>query len=637
MHAREDTAAPRPAPSARWLAAALLIGAVVLSAQTRIRVAFADPHFDRQEARRLLWSDPALLYYFTALIVEHGGAAPPGLRDDARVQWPDRVDDFELETIGQEYVAAWWHLLLGRGEPLHVSCVRSMAWAAALTALGVFGLAAELTGSVRLGGFAALVFALLPANYRTIGFILIREDFALPWFALHLWLLARAARRRTAASFVACGLALLAALATWHAMGFVVALEAAVVLAWFLRGGANPLAVGGAWLVPAVAAAGSFAVPALRAKFAVLSLPMQIAFGLLAAALFQRVRPGRPLAARAIGVLGVGTAAGAAHAASRLLGGGMGDYSHVFELMAAKVRWLGELPADPGLLDFEARLLWQGPFVTGSVAGLLQGLTVAAPALAWLIVRHVPTWARGRGEVRAAWLAAFCAAALAVAWLVDRTQVVIGMAAPAALAVACGAIASRPWRRAAVAASLLVATAFMALFVSRHRILWYGAERTFRDGRVAWEAHPHARALPPLLSWIERSLPPDAAIAADMVTSTALLAHTRRPILLQPKYESAESRRRIEEFLDAWYHRTPADLASWLERHRARHLVVHAGFLGPGSLYLAGLRDDGSERPGAGSSAAAFLGRPAGVPGFRLLHPAPFELDDALFRVYELE
>ncbi len=646
MHAREHNAPWTAGPArARWptlaLTVAVVVCAVVLSAQVRIRVALADPHFDARDARRMLWSDPALLYYFTERIVENGGTAPADLRADDRVQWPDRIDDLALETVGQEYVAAWWHRLLGGGDPLHVSCVKSMAWAASFTAVGVFGLAAELTGSALLGGLAALFFALLPSNYRTIGFILIREDFALPWFALHLWLLARAARLRTRTSFVLCGLALLAALSTWHAMAFVVAIEAAVALAWFLRTGENPLAARGAWLVPAVAAAGSFAVPALRAKIAALGLPMQFAAGLLAAAAFARVRPSRTVAAKGVALGGVALAALAAWAAAREFGGGIGDYSHVLALMAAKVANLGTPPVDPGELDFEARLLWQGPFATGSVAGLLQGLTVGVAAIAWLVLRHGATWVRGRGEARGAWLAAFSLAALAVAWLVDRTDVVAGMIAPVAVVVAVAAIGACGARRAVAAAAVVVAAATMGLFVARHRIEWYAVPRRAPDRTVTWVAHPHQRELPPLLAWIEKSLPADAPIAADMVTSTALLAHTRRPILLQPKYESRESRRRIRELLDAWYRGTPQDVAALLERYGCRHLVVHAGYLGGGSLWLDGFRDDAGASLPPGSAAALFLGGdPRGVPRFKLVYPTASASPDPrgdLFRVYALE
>jgi hypothetical protein len=632
QHIEPDGA--RPGRGRGALALALLLLAIVGSAQVRIRTALADPNFDAKNPRRMLWSDPALLYYFTERIVENGGAAPASLRADDRFQFPDRVDALAFETVGQEYVAAWWHLFLGRGEPLHVSCLRSMAWAASLAAIGVFLLAAELSGSALVGGLAALLFALIPANYRTIGFVLIREDFALPWFALHLGLLARAARVRTRTSFVLCGLALLAALSTWHAMGFVAAIEAAALFLWFLRSGRNPFSVPGAWLAAAVVIAGSFAVPVLRAKVAALSLPMQAAIGLLAAAAWSRRRPRSRGGARLV-ALGAALAAGAAAwAVARALGGGIGDYSHVLRLMAAKVRWLGELPADPRALDFEARLLWQGPFETGSARGLLDELTVGLPAMLLLALLAVPAWARGRGEPRTALLAAFGAATLVVAWLVVRTTVVAALVAPVAAALLVARVPTRAAKVALVLLVLAVAGWTTKAFVERHVIGWYAMARRGGDGRVTWIANPRQHALPPLLSFLEKSVPPDEPVASDLVTSTAILAHTRRPILLQPKYESRESRRRIEEFVDVFFHRGPEDFAALLRRYECRWFVLDVKTFGIGARFLAGLRDD--EPPAPGTAAALFLGDPERVPGFELKWRTPPQLAVDLFHVYEL-
>lgn len=638
-HAASWLGGPRGALAKRVVGWLLLAVALLGSAQLRVRTALADPGFDAKDARRLLWSDPALLYYFTERIVENGGSAPAELRADPHFQWPDRVDALAFETVGQEYVAAWWHRAFGADQPLHWSILEAMSLAASAVAVGVFLLARELTRSTLLGGFAALLYALLPSSYRTLGMLLLREDFALPWFALHLGLLAIAARRRTAPWFAASGGALLLALATWHAMGFVVAMEAAVVLLWFLRSGENPFAVRRAWLLPAVMAVGSLAIPVLRAKLALLSLPMQAVAGLLLAQLAMR-RPGaKPWHGRVAALLGTAGAAAAAALLSRALGGGIGDYSHVVRLLLAKARFLGELPADPRALDFEARLLWQGPFETSSVATLASGLGVTLLCFALLLARRLPDWWRGRGERRESLLAAFGAVTLVAAWLVARTEVVAAMAAPVIAAVVI-AWCRRPALQALLAVALLATTGVQLEQFRRHwRNDWYSAPLRGRDGAITgWVAHPRQNHLPRLIEWVAAHVPAGEALAADFVTSTALLAGTRHPIVLQPKYESRESRARIEAFLDRFFRGTPDDLAKWLADHDCRWFVCDVKTLGIGSLYLAGLRDDGSEAPAAGSAAAAFLApEPAATIGpFELRWRSSVNARAELFRVYEL-
>jgi hypothetical protein len=120
---------------------------------------------------------------------------------------------------------------------------------------------------VRWAVLAAATWAVLPASYRTIGFVLVREDFSLCWFALHLWLLARALRLRTAGSALLATAALVLFVATWHAASFVFALEALLVLCWYLRTGENPLASRRAAACVALLVAGTLLSPALRARF----------------------------------------------------------------------------------------------------------------------------------------------------------------------------------------------------------------------------------------------------------------------------------------------------------------------------------------------------------------------------------
>ena len=61
---------------------------------------------------------------------------------------------------------------------------------------------------------------------------------------------------------------------------------------------------------------------------------------------------------------------------------------------------------------------------------------------------------------------------------------------------------------------------------------------------------------------VEEHVPADAAVAADFMSSTAVLAHTGRAIVLQPKWETATSRERVQRFWEAFYRGTPDQLAA---------------------------------------------------------------------------
>jgi hypothetical protein len=608
------------------LGLALLAALVSGSAALRIHLTLSDPNFDRESPAPLLKTDPALLYYITERIVEADGLVPDDFRADPRIEHPEGVDVPAVFTVGQEFFVAWCYRAFGAGVPLHVFSVWVMSVFASLVAVGVYGLTLELTRSVRFACLASLLWVVMLASYRTVGAILIREDFSFPWFALHAWWLARAARVGSAAAFSLAGLALLAAVATWHAMGFVVTMEVACLLAWFLRSGQNLPAAGLAWIALAVAGLGSLAVPVLRAKQFALSLPVSLALALvLGGRLARRARfTRRGETALVLGLALAGVAL--AGAAARETGAGLADYSHVFALLLAKLRHLGRLPEDPAALSFGARLLWEGPFETADpalfVGGFGTGLLVLAAGLAFFL----PDWIRGRGDASGALVSGFSALALVASLLIQRTEILLSFAIPVV-----GALALQRLRPAWVGeAAMLAACAFPALALA-----------SLPDPlENAWYLPPeHNRELAEMKRWVAEHVPAGEPVAADLLTSAAILSHSRHPILVQPKYEARRSRERIEAFYTAFFHGSPADLRAWLLGMGARTLVIDRHFL-RGEAYIAGVPPAQLDARTATAAFAFLHADPrvfAAIPGFRLLYRSPPELRYDSYRIYRLE
>jgi hypothetical protein len=608
-----------------WLVGLLVLSlAIAFGSCVRIRGALSQANFDPTRAERMLKSDPGLLYYITHRIVEAGGLPPADFRADPRVEHPATSDLPAMFTVGQEFLVAWTYLLFGHGMPLHVFSVIVMGIVASLSVVGVYGLAVELTGRLRWGALAAALYAITPANYRTVGFILMREDLSVPLFSLHLWLLARAARRKTPASFILAAAALALALSTWHAMGFVAAIEAACLFAWFLRTGRNPLSAPRAWLFPAVLVLFSVAVPVLHAKLFLLSLPMQIAAALLLTAALERRFRWPAAVGAGVGLASWCACLGASIGLSDLVAREPASYGHVLELLWSKLRFLGTRPEDPQALSFGARILWQGPFETGSFRDLLRRLIVVLVALPVAIASAVPGWVRGRGDERVLVLMAFALVSLVAATAVSRVVILAGLVGPVAVAIAL-----RELPRASVVPWVVGLGLVQAVGFTSH--MW-----NYRNDR--WYQPSQQDEMAGAVGWIRENLPQGGAIAADFVNSTAILAHTGHPIILQPKYETPRSRVRIERFLTGLYHGSPAELRALLrESYACRYLLIDVQILWA-SRYQAGLADDTPEPP-PGSAAAALMSPDprvyAQVPGFRLLYRSP--VDPPLWRLYEIE
>src|SRR5207237_8196403 len=92
-------------------------------------------------------------------------------------------------------------------------------------------------------------------------------------------------------------------------------------------------------------------------------------------------------------------------------------------------------------------------------------------------------------------------------------------------------------------------------------VLWLGiaCARIHEDYFILWYQPPgfllgEYRAA---LAAVSAFVPEPEAVMADPVLSTAILADTRRPIVLQPKWEEAEARRRLQDFVLTFFHQSP--------------------------------------------------------------------------------
>jgi hypothetical protein len=620
----------RRRPIARWVGLVFLLGAFALSASIRINGFLGDPNLKRIGAEHpegLMKSDPGLLYYITERIVDGGGLPPDDFRADPRIQHPDLVDIPAMFTVGQEFLVAWGYRLFGGDLPLHIFAVYLMSIIASLAVVGVYGLSWELTRKVEWAVLATWLYVFLPFTYRTVGLVLIREELSFPLFALHLWLLARASRVRTRWSFLWAALPLAAALATWHMMGFIVTIEAVVFLAWFLRSGENPMSIRGTWILPGLLLVASFIVPVLWAKLFLLSFPMQIAAVLM---VLSRLRGSSDWTMPRRIVFGVGgwvVALLLGVGLSRLLPGG-GDYSHVIELVTAKLTHLGGLPDDPDELSFGARLLWQGPFATATAQVFWIGLGLPGlVGLALGIGAGVPDWVKGRTS-GVAILSGAALISIVAAWLIQRTMILLALQAPV-LAV----LALARWR-----------TARSGMIVMGLTIVGQG---TFFLGAVGGVAQPwyvspvRIQEIRLLTHWIEKNVPPEEAILGDFMVGTSILAHSKHRIICQPKYETRSSRDRIEKLYTTFHHGTPEDFRRLALSYDCRYVVIDRMKLWIGARYIAGVPLS-QKRPDPGTAAWSMVNKKAqvlnNVPGFELVYRSPEQklgTDD--FRVFRVK
>ncbi|MEZ5963428.1 MAG: hypothetical protein R3F56_06230 [Planctomycetota bacterium] len=589
-----------------WFGLACIALAVGLGVWLRVHTAFASGLFDGP-AEGVVRADPGTLWYLLQRFIAGGGWPDASFAADVHVEHPAVVDCWSTFTVGHELLLAQLHFVFP-GVPLHRLCTVALASSMSLCALGVFALARAMSRRTEVAALAALLFALTPAAYRTIGFVLMNEDTSLPWLAAHLGAGAWAMNRCTPARAVLAALLAVLAAATWHATTLLLGLELGCVLLWSAWSGRPPLRRRAALAFVLTLSVTSLLVPALRAKGFAFGLPVQLVSAIMVAHAGARwpraVRVAVALGAAALLALG-GSLLGNA------LGSGHGDFRHVFELLLAKLVHLGRFPDDPATLSFDARIMWQGPFASMGPLEALRAVGPAVmPAVAWAAVRtrRAP---RHEGAAAGA-LPLLLGTCLVATLLVNRMQVLAGLLVPVAAAASTTLLAAR--LRLPAAVGLIAVQAI-------------GAGHFFATLELSWHARVRRLETMAALDAVRDLTPPDAAIAADPVLGGAVLAHTGRRIAVPAKWEDAESRARMHSLLEPFLRGSVADMHRTLrDELRCGYFLVDRQTLWGDCRQMGGISRQ-QPFPLPGTAAEAFctddLLALQTIPGFRLLYRSP--------------
>ncbi|MDP3544470.1 MAG: tetratricopeptide repeat protein [Elusimicrobiota bacterium] len=227
-------------------------------------------------------------------------------------------------------------------------------------------------------------------------------------------------------------------------------------------------------------------------------------------------------------------------------------YAHVGALLTAKLSHLLVKPADPSRLPEAARLLWLPPLESLSAADALYAVLPLAPMLL------IPFMDRNRKPVDP--FLRTCAAAFGLgAMMVSR---LLGLAVIFASLEALSRLEGM--RRRGLAAAALAASLALA-----HAGLYAPAERAKPFGDPV-----RRRAM---LGWIRSHTEPGDAFASNFAVASSILAYADRPVLLNPKFETAATRRKAAKFLRALAG-TDEELLAYCREYDARYLLYESVF-----------------------------------------------------------
>ncbi|MBU0679776.1 MAG: C-mannosyltransferase dpy-19 family protein [Verrucomicrobia bacterium] len=487
---------------------------------------------------------------------------------DKKVQYPDGIDVKSSYTVGAEY----FYGTLSRLLPRFLSLEERIRWVECLWfCTGIIYIALWIglwQKGIWAGTIAGLFYAVsLISVMRSTGQELSRENFALPFLLGHFALNAAAWRTRnvrgrlmaTIGSAVFLGLAL----CSWDLIQFYVALwmlVSAVSLvrtscdrewkqSWLLH-----------WVILVVC---GIVNPYLRAHGFLSSPVMLLSYG-VALVLWSNRRGGVRHVWRSAALIMFPVVV------SFLLPSDYGSsYGHFAQLLTAKLRFVNQKPVDPSLLTFTQKIMWVPALhssswpLTWMLAPFILPLTLIAvcAAVYELKVR------RQRELTR---LTIFCVTSLIAFTLFVRFHVFLAIFASGLMGwLASWALDKRLLARIAVTGLLIAGVSGEAVHVVKQPEMW---------GR----AGVYYAELDNLVEWLDDHVAPEPVLA-NFGVSGSILAYGRCPIVLHPKFENEEIRRRVEAYGEQLFKGSEKGFRDWADQFGARYYVYSMGeFAGRG-------------------------------------------------------
>ncbi len=501
---------------------------------------------------------------------------------DRGIQYPGGVVSRETDTLGAERLyaraAKIWPGTLNLAEK-----IRALHLAWFCLAIPAMFFWVKWMGGGAVGGFWAAAFyaVAIGAVARSTGQELSHENDALPLLIGHLaalaWARNRAAgfRARTVAGWISAGLAGLA-LCAWDMVQFYLMLYMAWEGVAVLRG---RLSKEDLWsrAVPmmAVLLAVGLRNPYLFKHGFLFSPVMALGWGMLLA--------GAPVAQRQRLATRIALALVPIAICLLLSRWYLPSYGHFGSLLWAKLRFFNVRPVDPAALTFEQRILWAPALNSTSWALLWEWF----PFL--LVLTAIAVWVLMRGTVRNRFefadfppLLFYLLASLAAFILFFRFHVWLAV-------FACGTVGlwAGQWKTGGCRWCRGVTVALLAFgWLAEASQPWFGPIRWEKsvvetpgapqwDGPLYWgRPNVYAAETEALMEHLRKFVAPEPVLA-NFGISASIATYGGCPVVLHPKFESAEIRRNVREYGEALFKGDEAEFRDWMESKGAT-VYVHS-------------------------------------------------------------
>jgi len=528
------------------------------------------PNYDSKDDTALFWTESAFQYRYAKLVADNGTIPEV----DIAAQFPEGARPHKEFTLFMEYTAGYLYRAIwgdSKAVPFHVFLIYFIGVFSSFTLLAVYLLGRALWGDPLSGLLSVLFYLTARISWaRTIaGFNY--EDFALPLIFLGLAFFVKAvkanAKEKPKYLYSALSAAFTyAALNSWHYSRFYfLVLSFIVAVSFFVRyddDGELGVPIMATFLAGVL---GGLFSPVLKASNFLFSVPM-----LLWAALFVAAAAKARLGiARLRAALVFLTVLAMAGGVSFLFSNDVGGYFHVYSLFLYKIKYLFAKPDSPLLLPFDTRILWIEEFDSPTVYEWASRLSLLLPLGLISIALEV------RDVCKKPAHAAFISCGLALAFVLLSVFVIRQISFSAIfLAVYAGRYSGMLCNYPVASRKTMYGALFAVLILTP---LSYFAIAKFQpplDAPPTMNTADNRR----IVNWIRTHTKPQDVFLSDISMGAFVLAYTGRAVNLQPKFENAYIRGKVEKFAYALYS-TEDDFYKFCREYGATYFLYQNSFV----------------------------------------------------------
>lgn len=310
-----------------------------------------------------------------------------------------------------------------------------------------------------------------------------------------------------------------------------------------------------------------------------------------------------------------------------LLPGGQ-SYSHAWNTVFAKIRYLGVKPDDPGLLDISSRHYWTGNYRSPTLARAVRDFSFPL-LMSVMLIRRRYTLSLRDGRQRAWWLVLAGLLGFSVGYLMFRKfGTFLGLFLIPTAALGAQTVFELARHRQWLARAMLVGLMGVSYLSGWNNL---GAEQVFQDAHdtdpAPGEVYP-VSSLNALSQWLKRETPPKAPLLASWALSPFLHTYLDKSTILNSYFESPQVFR-SEEFYRRLFMPLP-ELHAFARQYRADYLILEAHMLLRTDKWMS-FRYVADRLTLQGNEACYRLHyQPEDTPGFALVY------QNEWFRVYQV-